>query len=151
MHIFVLVAHWQLPNQETPLQETPKGFLSKTWEHSARRRSVHTERCTSRSQHDVSPISLLTLWISGGFDSSIILIQRGGIPRPIGDFPDSLSQAMLVGVMLVGRLGVIPGLIIITTIIITLLLLVLLSLLLLLLLLLLLWLLYLNPLPVCAR
>ena len=32
-----------------------------------------------------------------GFDSSIILILRGGIPRPIGDFPESLSQAMLVG------------------------------------------------------
>ena len=25
---------------------------------------------------------------------------------PIGDFPESLSQAMLVGIMLVGRLGV---------------------------------------------
>ena len=33
----------------------------------------------------------------GGFDSSIILTLRGGIPRPIGDFPESLSQAMLVG------------------------------------------------------
>ena len=42
-----------------------------------------------------------------GFDSSIILIQRGGIPRFIGDFPESLIQAMLEGVMLVGRLGVI--------------------------------------------
>ena len=41
-----------------------------------------------------------------GFDSSIILILRGGIPRPIGDFPESLSRAMLVGVMLVGRWGV---------------------------------------------
>ena len=41
-----------------------------------------------------------------GFDSSIILILRGGIPRPIGNFPDNLSQAILVGVMLVGRLGV---------------------------------------------
>ena len=41
-----------------------------------------------------------------GLDSSIILIERGGIPRPIGHFPESLSQAMLVGVMLVGRLGV---------------------------------------------
>ena len=41
-----------------------------------------------------------------GFDSSIILIFRGGIPMPIGDFPESLSQAMLVGVMLVRRLGV---------------------------------------------
>ena len=41
-----------------------------------------------------------------GFDSSIILNLRGGIPRPIGDFPESLRQAMAVGVMLVGRLGV---------------------------------------------
>ena len=41
-----------------------------------------------------------------GFDSSIILIVRGGIPRPIGKFPESLSQATLVGIMLVGRLGV---------------------------------------------
>ena len=40
------------------------------------------------------------------FDSSVILNQRGGIPRPIGDFPESLSRAMLVGTMLVGRLGV---------------------------------------------
>ena len=43
-----------------------------------------------------------------GFDSSTILIQRGGIPRPgfLGISPESLSQAMLVGTMLVGRLGV---------------------------------------------
>ena len=41
-----------------------------------------------------------------GFDSSIILILRGGILRPIGNFPESLSQAILVGIMLVGRLGV---------------------------------------------
>ena len=41
-----------------------------------------------------------------GFDSSIILIIRGGIPRPIGNFPESLTQAMLVGVMLVGILSV---------------------------------------------
>ena len=40
-----------------------------------------------------------------GFDSSIILILRGGILTPIGDVPESLSQAMLVGTMLVGRLG----------------------------------------------
>ena len=41
-----------------------------------------------------------------GFDSSIILIQRGGILMSIGNLPESLSQAMLVGTMLVGRLGV---------------------------------------------
>ena len=41
-----------------------------------------------------------------GFYSSTILKLRGEIPRPIGDLPESLSQAMLVGVMLVGGLGV---------------------------------------------
>ena len=41
-----------------------------------------------------------------GFDSRTMLISRGGIPRPIGNFPESLSQAILVGIMLVGRLGV---------------------------------------------
>ena len=40
-----------------------------------------------------------------GFDSSIILILRGGILMSTGDFPESLNQAMLVGTMLVGRLG----------------------------------------------
>ena len=43
----------------------------------------------------------------GGFDSGIILILRGGIPRHIGDFLEVLTQAMLVGVMLVGRLGIV--------------------------------------------
>ena len=42
----------------------------------------------------------------GGFDSSVMSLLRGRIPRPIGDFPESLSQAMLVGIMLAGRLGV---------------------------------------------
>ena len=41
-----------------------------------------------------------------GFDSSIISFLRGGIPRPIGDFQESWSQATLVGIMLVGRLDV---------------------------------------------
>ena len=41
-----------------------------------------------------------------GFNSSIISNLRGGIPRPMGNFPERLSPAMLVGVMLVGRLGV---------------------------------------------
>ena len=35
-----------------------------------------------------------------------ILILSGGIPRRIGDFPESLSQAILVGIILAGRLGV---------------------------------------------
>ena len=40
------------------------------------------------------------------FDSSIIFIIMGGILMSIGDFPEGLSQAILVGIMLVGRLGV---------------------------------------------
>ena len=41
-----------------------------------------------------------------GFDSSIILISRGGILMSPGDFPESLSQAILVGIILVRRFGV---------------------------------------------
>ena len=42
-----------------------------------------------------------------GFDSSRFVISRGGIPRPTGNFPESLSRAILAGRFLVGRLGVI--------------------------------------------
>ena len=41
-----------------------------------------------------------------GFDPSMILIFRGGIRRPIGNFLEILSQRLLVGINLVGRLGV---------------------------------------------
>ena len=41
-----------------------------------------------------------------GFDSSRILILRGGILMSIGDFPESLSRANLAGIILEGRLGV---------------------------------------------
>ena len=43
-----------------------------------------------------------------GFDSSVILNFRGGMLMSIGNFPESLIQAMLVGIMLVGRLDVRP-------------------------------------------
>ena len=41
-----------------------------------------------------------------GSDSSIILVLRGGFPSPIGKLLVSLSQAILVGIILVGRLDV---------------------------------------------
>ena len=41
-----------------------------------------------------------------GFDSSILLMLRVGIPRPIGNFLGSLSQQTLAGIVLVGRSGV---------------------------------------------
>ena len=42
-----------------------------------------------------------------GFDSSGILILRGGIPRSIGNFPECSSQGILVGMITLGRLGVV--------------------------------------------
>ena len=63
--------------------------------------AVHTGMTTC-----VRPISILRFWISEGFDSSRILILRVGIPRPIGNFPEQLSQGILAGITLVGRSGV---------------------------------------------
>ena len=44
----------------------------------------------------------------GGFDSSRILIQKGGVLMSIGYFPEVLSQGILIGIIriLVGSLGV---------------------------------------------
>ena len=44
-----------------------------------------------------------------GFDSSRILILRGGILTSIGDFLESLRQAILAGIILVRRLAVLTG------------------------------------------
>ena len=41
-----------------------------------------------------------------GFDSSMIWMFSGGILMSIGNFPEVLSQGILVGIILVGRLGV---------------------------------------------
>ena len=41
-----------------------------------------------------------------GFDSDIIVSFRGGILMSKGDFPERLSQPILVGIILVGRFGV---------------------------------------------
>ena len=65
------------------------------------------KRCgTGETALQIRPISVLIFWISG-FDFSIILILRGGILISIGISPDILSQAILVGIILVGRLGVV--------------------------------------------
>ena len=45
----------------------------------------------------------------GGFDTSNILILRGEILRSIGNLPESLSQRILAGRLLAGRLGVLFG------------------------------------------
>ena len=44
-----------------------------------------------------------------GFDSSGILISRGEILLSTGNIPERLSQQILVGIILIGRLGVAPS------------------------------------------
>ena len=56
---------------------------------------------------DLRPISLLTLGFRE-FDSSIILIWRGGILMSIGGFPESLSRAMLEGCNVSREIGRTP-------------------------------------------
>ena len=41
-----------------------------------------------------------------GFDSNINLEFKGGILMSMGNFTENLSQAILVGIILVGRFGV---------------------------------------------
>ena len=53
-----------------------------------------------------------------GFDSSIILICRGGIIMSIGDFPESFSRAMSVWVMLAGRLGILLSLLVVLLVVV---------------------------------
>ena len=53
------------------------------------------------------PISVLRFWISEGLTSSRISIIRGGILMSIGNFLEILSQAILAGIILVWRLGVV--------------------------------------------
>ena len=65
-------------------------------------KSISCHACVRQDTHNL-PINIVDF---RGFDSSTILKLRGGIPRPMGDLPESLSQAILEGIMLVGRLGV---------------------------------------------
>ena len=59
------------------------------------------------NESDPSTANLRTKILdSRGFDSSRVSILRGGIIMSIGNFPECLSQAILVGIILVGRLGV---------------------------------------------
>ena len=67
-----------------------------------------TQRCLFSGLQSFAPTANLRTIIMdlGGFDSSMILILRVGILMSIGDFPESLRQAILVGIMLLGKLGV---------------------------------------------
>ena len=80
--------------------------------------ALKTSECMKmmyRSPFDSSPRPFLrtanlrtTILDFRGLVSSRILISRGEIPRPIGDSPESVSQRILVGMILVGSLGVRP-------------------------------------------
>ena len=73
------------------------------------RTDVHpeTQRATRTAQLPSLTANLHTkIPVFRGFDSNIILILRAWILMSIGNFPESLSQAILAGRFLVGRLGV---------------------------------------------
>ena len=63
-----------------------------------------TTAIRSIGEHDAANLRTKILAFRG-FDASRILSWRVGIPKPIGNFPEDLSQAILVGIILVGRLG----------------------------------------------
>ena len=73
------------------LREALRGFTS-------RLRASKPQPCTANLCTNIVDLR--------GCDSSIILVLRGGIPRPMGYFLESLSQAILARMILVGRLGV---------------------------------------------
>ena len=65
----------------------------------------HTaQNCTIQTHHTANLRTRILDF--RGLDSSIILILRGGILMSMENFPESFSQAILVGIILVGRLGV---------------------------------------------
>ena len=67
------------------------------------------ECSTSVSLDHQAPLSAAKLGTKildfGGLDSSGILILSGGIPRPIGDFPEIQSQGILAGIILGSEIG----------------------------------------------
>ena len=75
-------------------------------ERARERASKQSNKCASR-QHQATANLHTKMLDFRGFGSSRILILRGGILMSIWDFPESLSQQILVGIILVVRLGVV--------------------------------------------
>ena len=123
LYVLCLFAHCYCISQPVaPRRSTWRGSLGsgQESESAAQANTDEGHRCDSMTcvyihmytqtkaliRHAATPGSPAIVVDFGGFDPSAILILRGGIPRPMGDLPESLSQAMLIGIMLVGRLGV---------------------------------------------
>ena len=63
--------------------------------------------CLVSRRGALRPISGTKILDFGGFDSSIILDLSGGALKCLGNSPEVLSQRIVVGIILVGRLGVV--------------------------------------------
>ena len=87
-----------LRSSKPKIEDTPSSFFV-----SEDRRTPHLRSRLGVRRTPNLPTNIVDF---RGFDSSTILILKGGTLRPIGDFPEVLTRAMLVGTMLVGRLGV---------------------------------------------
>ena len=96
--------------------EAPEGLWAlHVSQFSDRKRNLMFCNCTGKAHMKmwrslITPNPPTNIVDFGGFDSSIILFLRGGIPRPIGDFPDNLSQAMLVECNVSREIGRTPDL-----------------------------------------
>ena len=66
------------------------------------RHAARTEGLQIREQLPNLPTKIVDF---KGFDSNIILMLRGGILKSIENFLEFVSQAILAGIILVGRLG----------------------------------------------
>ena len=99
IYILLIVCFILLPATEESAASTPKAVVQ-----------CKTIEVACTGQEDLPRVATANLRTNimdlGGFESSKILILRGAILMSVGDFPESLSQAILVGIMLVGRLGV---------------------------------------------
>ena len=98
---------WTAPKPPWPLTQNNYINITRAGEQF---RALHHLVQKERIFADTGAASLCTkITDFGGFDSSIILMLRrwnSQTPRPLGEFPEILSQRILVGVILVGRLGV---------------------------------------------
>ena len=82
-------------------------FLLHSWQGDG---SHQTFKGRALSMTPMLSIHELRIWSFRGFDSSRILILRGGILMSIGNLPEISSQQILAGITLGGRCGVVCGL-----------------------------------------